>query len=158
MAAYTLIVARKFGILVLFGVFASASLRAQAQQQTPPPPPPPAANSSQQAPLPDEGNIPEEDETEHKETEYHFNPIRAKQEFDVGIVYSRTRNKPQAAAKRFREATLWNPGYTEAYLKLGEMEAKLNHKDEAHKAFAKVIQLAPDSKQAKEAKKLTAKL
>lgn len=64
----------------------------------------------------------------------------------------------RAAAARFVEATRWNPGWQEAYLKLGETQAKLKHKEDAKKTLAKVVQLDPESKEAKEAKKLTAKL
>jgi tetratricopeptide (TPR) repeat protein len=114
--------------------------------------------SAQQAPLPDEGNIPEEDEGEQThETEYHFNPIRAKKEYDVGMFYMH-KSSYRAAVKRFTEATRWNPGWEEAYLKLGEAQVKLKHKDDARKSLAKVIELAPDSKEAKEAKKLSSKL
>ena len=63
-----------------------------------------------------------------------------------------------ASVKRFAKAVCWNPGWQEAYQKLGETQMKLKHKDEARKSLAKVIELAPDSKEAKEAKKLSSKL
>ncbi len=150
-------------MLVILSVF-STSL---ARPQSAPPPqatedkkaPNSAASppSSQQAPMAEEGNIPEEDETEHQETVYHFNPIRAKKEFDTGVFYFH-KGKHRAAANRFLEATRWNPGFTEAYLRLGEEQAKLNHKEDARKALSKVMELAPDSKEAREAKKLNSKL
>lgn len=108
--------------------------------------------------MPDEGNIPEEDEAEQThETEYRFNPLRAQKEYNVGMFYMH-KSSYRAAVTRFTEATRWNPGWEEAYLKLGEAQAKLKHNDDARKSLAKVIELAPDSKEAKEAKKLTAKL
>ena len=95
--------------------------------------------------MPDEGNIPEEDEGEQThETEYHFNPIRAKKEYDVGIFYMH-KSSYRAAVKRFTEATLLEPRVGgKLYLKLGEAQVKLKHKDDARKSLAKVIELAPD--------------
>jgi tetratricopeptide (TPR) repeat protein len=149
-------VTRKVWILLLssaFWPYAAHTQQAPAPQAGTPP-----AASPQQAPLPDEGNIPEEDENEQShETEYHFNPIRAKKEYDVGMFYMH-KNSYRAAIKRFTEATRWNPNWEEAYLKLGEAQAKLKHNDDARKSLAKVIELAPNSKEAKEAKKLSAKL
>lgn len=114
--------------------------------------------SAQQSPLPDEGNIPEEDEGEQThEEDCHFNPIRAKKEYDVGMFYMH-KSSYRAAVGRFTKAACWNPGWQDAYLKLGEAQAKLKHKDDARKSLAKVIELAPDSKEAKEAKKLSSKL
>jgi TolA-binding protein len=110
--------------------------------------------------VPDEGELPDEEDTSHKQIEYHFNPLRAKKEFDAGMFYFHQGDFRgyRAAAPRFLEATRWNPGWAEAYLKLGEAEARLKHDDEARKALAKVLELDPKSKEAKEAKKLNAKL
>ena len=145
----------------MFFVFGVFSIYPSLAQQTPAQPPAnsgaPAATAPPAATLPDEGNIPEEDEREHHETEYHFNPIRAKKELDTGMFYYH-KGSYRAAATRFLEATRWNPGWAEAYLKLGEAQAKLKHKEEARKALAKVMELDPSSKEAKEAKRLTAKL
>jgi tetratricopeptide (TPR) repeat protein len=153
-----LIVTRSVLILLIASVFPLYSTQSPASQQAPPATAgTPSTASPQDAPLPDEGNIPEEDETEHKETEYHFNPIRARKELDTGMFYYRKKSY-RAAVMRFVEATRWNPGYTEAYLKLGEAQAKLKHKDDAKKSLTKVVQLEPDSKEAKEAKKLIAQL
>jgi TolA-binding protein len=129
-----------------------ASFAGQQPQSTSP-----SAAPSPQTPLPDEGNIPEEDETEHHETEYHFNPIRARKEFDAGMFYFK-KGSYRAAAGRFREASRWNPQWTEAFMKLGESEAKLHHKDEAQKAFTTVAQMQPGSKEGKEARKMLEKL
>lgn len=107
--------------------------------------------------MPDEGSLPDEDDSERKPTEYHFNPLRAKKELDTGMFYWH-KGSYRAAAGRFLEATRWNPGWAEAYFKLGEAQAKLRHKDDAKKSFAKVVQLDPQSKEAKEAKKQIEKL
>jgi TolA-binding protein len=151
-----LIVTRKVWILLLSSAvlpYTAHSQQAPAPKTTTSP-----AASPQQAPLPDEGNIPEEDEGEQTHDEdCHFNPIRAKKEYDVGMFYMH-KSSYRAAVKRFEKAACWNPNWEEAYLKLGEAQVKLKHKDDARKSLAKVIELAPDSKEAKEAKKLSSKL
>lgn len=120
----------------------------EAVKDLPPPPP--------QASPPDEDNPPEEDETVAPE-KYSFNPLKAKQVLEVGNFYW-GKGKYRGAEQRYLEATRWNPGWAEAYLKLGEAEAKLRRKDDAKKAFAKVVELAPASKEAKQAKKQKEKL
>ncbi len=59
----------------------------------------------------------------------------------------------RAALGRYEDATRYNPSSAEAFLKVAEAEEKLKNKDAARTALQKVIQLAPDSKQAQEAKK-----
>jgi hypothetical protein len=163
MAAYTLIVTRTLGSLLVCGVFAASTAVAGPSPQVPPPPPPPPAQTSpstsapQPSNVPDEGEVPDEDDTDRKPTEYHFNPLRAKKELDTGMFYWH-KGSYRAAAGRFLEATRWNPSWAEAYFRLGEAQAKLKHKDDAKKSFAKVMQLDPQSKEAKEAKKQIAKL
>ena len=83
--------------------------------------------------------------------------MQAKKEMNAGIFYMH-KEKYKGAAARFREATKWNPNWTEAYLRLAEAQMKLRDKEGAHKTLEHVIQLAPDSKDAKQAKKLIAKL
>ena len=143
--------------LLLFGVLAAFASSAFPQQPPPQSKQPPPAAEQQQSTLPDEGNIPEEDDTEHREIVHHFSPIQAKKEFDTGMFYWH-KGSYRAAAPRFTEATLWNPGWVDAYMKLAETHIKLHHKDEAIKALAKIQELKPGSKEAKEAKKLEEKL
>jgi tetratricopeptide (TPR) repeat protein len=157
LAAYTLIVARSYLTLALASLFYAHWANSQTDKQNQPSNPPAAAPPQQQdGQLPDEGNIPEEDETQ-KKPEYRFNPLQAKKELDTGVFYMRKRSY-RAAAARFEEATRWNPSWAEAYLKLGEAQAKLKHSDDARRALAKVVELAPDSKEANEAKKLSGQL
>lgn len=54
---------------------------------------------------------------------------------------------------RFREATLWNPSYAEAFLRLGDTEEKLKDKQAAREAYTKFLALAPDAKEAEAVKK-----
>lgn len=137
-------------------MFASLSLPAQDNQR------PaakhanaPAASAQSQQP-PDEDNPPEEDEEQRTE-QYTFNPLKAKQVLEIGMFYLH-KSEYKGAANRFLEATKWNPGWAEAYLRLGEAEAKLGRTEDARKAFAKVIDLAPKSKEAREAEKRNRKL
>jgi tetratricopeptide (TPR) repeat protein len=109
---------------------------------------------------------PEEDE-HLRETEYSFNPLQAAKEFKIGDFYLK-RGSYRAAAGRFEEATKWNPGYAEAYLKLGEAREKLAEAEPdetekqlmmeaAREAYAKYLELAPDAKNAKAVRKKLAK-
>ena len=59
----------------------------------------------------------------------------------------------RAALGRYEAAAKYNPNSAEAFFKLGEAEEKLKNKDAARTAFEKVLQLAPDSKLARDAKK-----
>ncbi len=86
----------------------------------------------------------EEDESLAPKT-YTFNPLQANKEVTVGNYYFKKKNY-RAAAKRYSEATHWNPGYAEAYLRLGEAEEKLHDKDLWKQAYSKYVELAPDAK------------
>jgi tetratricopeptide (TPR) repeat protein len=148
-----LIVARRFWIPVLLGVFASLPLLPQSNQQPAKHDGTPSAQGQQP---PDEDNPPEEDE-EQKPEQYTFNPLKAKQVLEIGMFYMH-KSQYKGAAGRFLEATKWNPGWAEAYLRLGEAQAKLGRTEDAKKSFAKVIDLAPKSKDAREAEKRSSKL
>jgi tetratricopeptide (TPR) repeat protein len=142
-----LIVTRKVILFAVCGVFAWAQEAAKPSpvQQTPP---------QQAAPSPQppaEDNPPEEDEGEKPQV-YSFNPIEAEHDIKIGAFYMH-KGSYRAAAKRFEEATKWNPGMAEAYFHLGEAREKLKEKDAARTAYAKVVQLAPDSKEGHDAKK-----
>jgi len=94
---------------------------------------------------------PEEDE-DLKPREYSFNPLEAEHDLKVGNYYFR-KGSYKAARNRFKEATLWNPTYAEAYLRLGDSEDKLKDKQAASEAYAKYLELAPDGKSAEAVKK-----
>jgi tetratricopeptide (TPR) repeat protein len=105
----------------------------------------------QPAPQVQEQEPPEEDES-LKPKEYTFNPLEAEKDLKVGNFYFKKGNY-KGALNRFREATRWNPGYAEAYLRLGESEEKLKDAKAAREAYAKYVELAPDSKEAVSLKK-----
>ena len=64
-----------------------------------------------------------------------------------------TADEGRPAATRFEEATKWNSGEAEAWLRLGEAREKLRDTKAAHEAFAKYLELAGDSKVAGEIRK-----
>jgi tetratricopeptide (TPR) repeat protein len=94
---------------------------------------------------------PEEDESLAPKT-YSFNPLEAEKDLKVGLYYFKKGNY-KASTSRFHEATLWNPTFAEAFLRLGESEEKLKDKKAADEAYSKYLALAPDSKEAEGVKK-----
>lgn len=127
---YTSIVARLY---LLAGIFAVISL---AQEPKPP---------LEQEP-------PEEDLRMVETKEYVFNPLQAEKEVRIGNFYMK-KGSYKAAILRFREATKWNPGLPDAWLRLGDALEKGKDEKAAKQAYAKYLELAPDAKNAKEIKK-----
>ena len=91
---------------------------------------------------------PEEDEAFTKK-EYSFNPIQASHELKVGNFYFKKGNY-RAAAERFQEAARWNPGYAEAYRRLGDALEKWKGPKAAREAYEKYVKLDPEAKDAGE--------
>jgi tetratricopeptide (TPR) repeat protein len=113
-----------------------------------------SSNSHTAQQPPEEDNPPEEDASVAPKV-YPFNPLESERNIKVGNFYMRQRTLRgyRAAAGRFEDATRYNPSSAEAFFRLGEAQEKLKNTDAAKAAFAKVLQLAPDSKLAHEAKK-----
>ena len=101
--------------------------------------------------------IPPEEDESLSVKEYSFNPLQAEKEIRVGNYYFK-RGKFRAAAMRFREATKWNNGNSEAWLRLGEAAEKNKDADVEKEAYAKYLELAPDAKDAPDIRKKIAKL
>ena len=78
---------------------------------------------------------------------YVLNPLQAAKEMKIGLYYLK-RHSYRAAARRFQEATKWDPNSSEAFLKLGEASEKLGDQKRAQEAWKKYLQLAPDGKEA----------
>jgi tetratricopeptide (TPR) repeat protein len=114
-----------------------------AQDPKPKTPPPPRPQEVQEPP--------EEDES-LKPKEYAFNPLQAEKDINVGNWYFKRHNY-RAALNRYQEASKWNPGLAEAYLRIGEAAEKMRDKTTAKQAYLKYIELAPDSKEAEQLKK-----
>lgn len=107
------------------------------------------AGQPQKPPQPQEP--PEEDEALTVK-EYSFNPLQAEKELKIGNFYFK-KGSYRAAARRFQEATKWNPGLAEAYFRLAETQEKLKDQPAARQAYAKFLELAPEDKRASEVKK-----
>ncbi len=122
-----------------------------AQPQKDKPPPKPKTSDEQKKAQQKEEEPPEEDES-IKPKEYSFNPLEAEKDLKIGNYYFKKGNY-KAAVNRFREASLWNPSYADAYLRLGDSEEKLKDKPAAAAAYAKFLELAPDAKEAESVKK-----
>jgi Flp pilus assembly protein TadD len=101
--------------------------------------------------------LPPEEDASAIPQQYSFNPVRSKRDVEVGIFYFK-KGDWKAAAARFREATLWNEGNAEAWLRWGEAEEKRGSAKAAKSAYQKYIELAPDGKTSAEVKKRLEKL
>jgi len=98
---------------------------------------------------------PEEDESLAPKV-YALNPVQAKKEIVAGDYYFKKPNY-SAAAKRYLEATRWDPGSAEAFLKLGESREKLHEYGPAREAYLKYIDLGEDPKEKDAVRKKLAK-
>ena len=106
-------------------LFAAALFTCVLSAQKPPQPP-------GQPPEP-----PEEDESLAPKV-YALNPVQARKEIVAGDYYFKKPNY-NAAAKRYLEATRWDPGSAEAFLKLGaaQLAEDPKEKDAVLKKMAK---------------------
>lgn len=106
---------------------------------------------------PEEGQLPPEEDKAKIPQQYSFNPLQSKKEVTVGEFYFR-KGDFRAAAGRFREATKWNDGNAEAWLRLGDAEGRMKDTKAAREAWEKYLQLAPEAKNAAEVRKKLEKL
>jgi tetratricopeptide (TPR) repeat protein len=104
-----------------------------------------AVLAAAQAPAPVEQEPPEEDVNPNAIKEYVLNPLQAEKELKVGAFYFK-KGSYRAAVRRFEEATKWNPGFSQAWLRLGEANARLGRTREAREAWTKFLELEPDGK------------
>jgi tetratricopeptide (TPR) repeat protein len=134
----------------------AACLQAQNPPQPPPQPPPPAQPTLQKQRTPPatgtKEEIPPEEDASVGEKTYSFNPLQAQKEVQTGNYYYH-KGSYRAAEGRFKEATRWNNGYDEAWLRLGEAEEKLRDKKAAKEAYEKYVEVASDQKKAAEIRK-----
>src|ERR1700734_2251379 len=97
-------------------LMAGAAFARQAPDSNKTPPKQDAAAQEVQLP-------PEEDITAPKAEQFSFNPVKSKRDVSVGEYYFK-KGDFKAAANRFLEATKWNDGNAEAWLRLGETAEK----------------------------------
>lgn len=126
---------------------------APPQTQTAAPAQQPPTSAKPQSPS-DETNPPEEDDSVAART-YAFDPLQSDRCIKIGNFYMHqgTTRGFRAALGRYEDATKYNPSSAPAFFKVAEAEEKLKNKEAARIALQKVIQLAPESKLAQEAKK-----
>jgi tetratricopeptide (TPR) repeat protein len=147
---------RWFLALLLVSV-ATAHGQAQSSSQHRQPPPEKGLQKERpKDPEPKEAVPPEEDKALATE-EYAFNPLQARKELQTGNYYFK-KGSYRAAAGRFREATKWNDGYAEAWLRLGEAEEKLKDGKAARQAYTKYLEIAVDARNAGDIRKKLEKL
>jgi tetratricopeptide (TPR) repeat protein len=115
-------------------------------QQQPPADPQKKLETTRPA-KPAEQEPPEEDEA-LKPEEFSLNPLEAQRNITAGDFYFKTKKNFHAAARRYLRATKWDPGSSEAFLKLGESDEKLNDRAAAREAYEKYLELAPAAKNA----------
>jgi tetratricopeptide (TPR) repeat protein len=136
---YNLIVSRTV-LAALRSIFAGMLIGISLFAQDPKQPAPPAA--------PQEQEPPEEDQSLKPEV-FDFNPLQATKEIDVGNQYLK-KGSYNAAANRYQRATKFDPGSSEAFMKLGEAQEKLHLFAEARAAYTKYFELVKDAKDTKE--------
>jgi len=111
----------------------------------------------EQKPPEQQEEAPPEEDVAEKPKEYSFNPLQAQKEVRVGNYYFK-KGSYRAAAQRFREATKWNGGDSDAWLRLGETAEKQKDDKTVKEAFTKYLELAADAKNAPEIRKKLEKL
>jgi tetratricopeptide (TPR) repeat protein len=121
---------------------------ASAQQTLPPP----EDNSTPAAGQISPDQLPPEEDKAKIQKQYSFNPVQSNRELGPGEFYFK-KGDFKAAAGRFREATKWNDGNAEAWLRLGDAEAGMKDTKAAQEAWEKYLQLAPKAKNAAEVRK-----
>jgi len=105
----------------------------------------------------DKDGLPPEEDASIAVPVYGFNPLQAQKEIRTGNYYFK-KGAYRAAAGRFEEATKWNSGEPEAWLRLGDSQEKLKDHKAARQAYTKYLELASDSKIADEVRKKLEKL
>jgi tetratricopeptide (TPR) repeat protein len=133
--------------LVLCALSFSALLPAQQK-------PAPADTETQQI---DPGQLPPDEDKANAKEEIVFNPVTSKHDVAVGDEYFKKGNF-RAAAARYRDATKFNEGNADAWLRLGDAEDRMHDAKAAKEAWERYLQLAPEAKNAAEVKKKLAKL
>ena len=105
----------------------------------------------------DDVQLPPEEDKAAIPKQYSFNPLQSKKEVTVGEFYFK-KGDYKAAAGRFSEATKWNDGNAEAWLRLGNAEEKMNDAKAAREAYEKYLRLAATGKSAAEVRRKLEKL
>lgn len=120
-----------------------------AQEQTTPQTAPPKPQLEERTEPKTSGKqaVPAEEDKSFLTEEHSFNPLQSQKNVETGDFYLK-KGKFQAAANRYLNATMWNEGNAEAWVKLGKAEEKVKDVQAAKDAYNKYLELAPDAKDA----------
>lgn len=113
---------------------------------------PSAPEGFAERPVEDVGLVDEDEQYVTRETVYAFNPVQARNEFKVGVYYTK-KGSHRAAAGRYLEATRWDSNYAEAYRRLGMARERLGEADGAADAYSRYLTLEPGGKRSAEVRK-----
>ncbi|HVW83547.1 MAG TPA: tetratricopeptide repeat protein [Bryobacteraceae bacterium] len=141
-------------------VFAGVVLAQQTPPAQPLPPDEDAGQKSKQttgAKPSATTELPPDEDAPANQDKYSFNPVKSKRAVSVGAFYFK-KGDFKAASARFLEATQWNAGNAEAWLKLGEAEERRENPKAARAAYEHYLKLSPDAKNASEVRKRIEKL
>jgi tetratricopeptide (TPR) repeat protein len=141
-------------------LLAASVLPLGAQEQKPQQPPAKQGElkgRQQQPAATGKEEVPPEEDASLTTDAYSFNPLQAEKSLKIGNYYFKL-GKYRAAEGRFRDATKWNDGYSEAWLRLGEVEERLKDPKAAKEAYQKYLEVASDAKNAAEIRKKVEKL
>jgi tetratricopeptide (TPR) repeat protein len=141
------------------GLLLAGIMPLAAQEQTTPPDTAPKPQLEQRTPPKTSGKqaVPAEEDKSFLSEEHSFNPLQSQKSVEVGDHYLRN-GKLQGAIYRYQDATLWNDGNAEAWLKLGKAEEKMKDAKAAKDSYTKYLALSPDAKDAGAVRKKLASL
>jgi tetratricopeptide (TPR) repeat protein len=146
-----------FGLLVASLAAAQTADSSDSKSAAPPASGETASPYGLPAPLVPKTEMPPEEDKSNAPRVFSFNPVQSQHDVTIGDEYFRKGNYT-AAVSRFDEATKWNDGNAEAWLKLGEAQEKKSNAKAAREAYQKYLELSPDAKNAPEIKKRLLKL
>jgi tetratricopeptide (TPR) repeat protein len=131
------------------GLLLAGIMPLAAQEQTTPPDTAPKPQLEQRTPPKTSGKqaVPAEEDKSFLSEEHSFNPLQSQKSVEVGDHYLRN-DKLQGAIYRYQDATLWNDGNAEAWLRLAKAQEKMKDTKAAKDAYRKYLELSPDAKDA----------
>jgi tetratricopeptide (TPR) repeat protein len=131
------------------GLLLAGIMPLAAQEQTTPPDNAPKPQLEQRTPPKTSGKqaVPAEEDKSFLSEEHSFNPLQSQKSVEVGDHYLRN-GKLQGAIYRYQDATLWNDGNAEAWLRLAKAQEKMKDTKAAKDAYRKYLELSPDAKDA----------
>ncbi len=101
--------------------------------------------------------MPPEEDTSLATENISFNPLEAQKDISIGNQYYK-QGKYRPAYNRYKLATLYDDGNSQAWLKLAEASEKLRDTQSAKEAYTKYLSAAPDAKNAAEIRKKLEKM